>query len=187
VLTATDTSLVGGASVSVTISAVVPLDFFGTTPNSNLPDPVPLGLFELDGNATTGVLGPSGSTTTSHDWDQVFADAGSPTTSGSFDDIGPLSGARAGSFVTDKVNTTQDDIFTGGGSKDTQGIQQGPWLFTNSKPQGKDDIEHAFAALYTDPTTHDEILYAGLDRYDNSGDATAGFWFLTNPIGENPA
>ena len=38
-----------------------------------------LSLFELDGNATTGVLGTSGSTTTSHDWDQVFADAGSPT------------------------------------------------------------------------------------------------------------
>src|SRR5215472_2127645 len=33
-----------------------------------------LSTFELDGNATTGVLGASGSTTTSHDWDQVFAD-----------------------------------------------------------------------------------------------------------------
>src|SRR5207244_6611132 len=32
----------------------------------------------------------------------------------------------------------------------------------------------------------DQILYAGLDRYDNSGDATAGFWFFQNPIGENP-
>ena len=40
-----------------------------------------LSLFELDGNAATGVLasppGANGSsTTTSHDWDQVFADAG---------------------------------------------------------------------------------------------------------------
>src|SRR5262249_47056562 len=32
-----------------------------------------LNVFELDGNVTTGVLGSSGSTTTSHDWDQVFA------------------------------------------------------------------------------------------------------------------
>jgi hypothetical protein len=43
-----------------------------------------LGTFDLDGNATTGVLGSSGSTTTSHDWDWVFADAGSPATSGTF-------------------------------------------------------------------------------------------------------
>jgi hypothetical protein len=74
-----------------------------------------LGVFELDGNATTAVLGSSGSTTTSHDWDQVFADAGAPVTSG----------ALAGSFVTDPVNSTADDIFTGGGSKDTNGVQQG--------------------------------------------------------------
>jgi uncharacterized repeat protein (TIGR01451 family) len=184
VLTTTDASLAGGASASITVSAVVPLSIFGNPPNSNSTDGVPLGLFELDGNATTGVLGTSGSTTTSHDWDQVFADAGSPATSGSFNKVGALSGARVGSFVTDKINTTADDIFTGGGSKDTNGIQNGPWLFTDGKPQGKDDIEHAFAALYTDPTTQDAILYAGLDRFDNSGDSTAGFWFFVNPIGE---
>src|SRR5439155_10953136 len=62
---------------------------------------------------------------------------------------------------------------------------QGRWLFTGSKPQAKDDITHAFAAMYTDAATGDVILYAGLDRYDNSGDATAGFWFLQNAIGEN--
>ena len=63
-----------------------------------------LGTFELDGNAITGVLGSSGSTTVSHDWDQVFADNGVPP---------PVSGAVASSFVTDKVNST-DDIFRGG-------------------------------------------------------------------------
>src|SRR5262249_41549929 len=73
-------------------------------------------------------------------------------------------------------------IFTGGGSKDTNGIQQGPWLFTASKPQGKDDITHAFAAAYTDPGSGHLLLYAGLDRFDNSGDATAGFWFFANPV-----
>jgi uncharacterized repeat protein (TIGR01451 family) len=185
VLTSTDASLAGGASATITVSAVIPTNFFGTPPNSSSTDSVPLGLFELDGNATTGTLGTSGSTTTSHDWDQVFADAGSPSTSGSFDQIGPLSGARAGSFVKDAVNSNQDDIFQGGGSKDTNGIQEGAWLFTGGKPQGKDDIEHAFAALYIDPTTKDTILYAGLDRFDNSGDSTAGFWFFTNPIGQN--
>src|SRR5437773_11306677 len=118
--------------------------------------------FELDGNVTT---------TTSHDWDQVFAHT---------------SGALAATFVSDAVNTTADDIFTGGGSKDTQGIQQGKWLFTGSKPQGKDDITHAYAAAYTNPSNGHLLLYAGLDRFDNSGDATAGFWFFTTTIGENP-
>ena len=134
-----------------------------------------LGGFELDGNATTAVLGSSGSTTTSHDWDQVFVDAGPPVTSG----------AVTGGFTTDTVNSTSDDIFQGGGSKDTNGIQQGPWLFTNAKPQGKDDISHAYAATYIDPGNSHLILYAGMDRYDSSGNSTAGFWFFRNPIGEN--
>src|SRR4051794_38625744 len=61
------------------------------------------GLFELDGNVTT---------TTSHDWDQVFAD-------NQTNPPGTTSGALASTFVTDKVNSNADDIFTGGGSKDT--------------------------------------------------------------------
>src|SRR5437667_1155579 len=117
--------------------------------------------FELDGNVTT---------TTAHDWDQAFANT---------------SGALAASFVSDAVNTTADDIYTGGGSKDTQGIQQGQWLFTASKPQGKNDITHAYAAAYTDSSNGHLLLYAGLDRFDNSGDATAGFWFFKNAIGQN--
>src|SRR5690349_11471299 len=118
-------------------------------------------IFELDGNATTA---------TTHDWDQVYAGT---------------SGAIATGFLTDRVNSGQDDIFQGGGSKDTLGIQSGKWLFTGSKPQAKDDITHAFASAYTDPSNGHLILYAGLDRFDDSGDATAGFWFFKNPIGEN--
>src|SRR5262249_52265535 len=116
-----------------------------------------------------------------------FADAGSPTavpSRGAFT-LGPTSLALAGGFINDAVTSTSDDIFTGGGSKDTQGIQSGKWLFTSSKPQPKDDIEHAFAGAYRDSNNH-LILYAGLDRYSNSGDATAGFWFFDNGIGQNP-
>src|SRR5947199_326250 len=40
-------------------------------------------------------------------------------------------------------------------------------------------------AAYTDAGNGHLILYAGLDRFDNSGDATAGFWFFKNNIGEN--
>src|SRR5262245_31728921 len=60
-----------------------------TTPSINPATPL-----ELDGNVTT---------TTAHDWDQIFADAGSPTTSGTFTN-GATSGAVAGSFFTDAVN-----------------------------------------------------------------------------------
>src|SRR5262249_16425452 len=177
-LTASSASLAAGATASVTVHALIPLDIFGSTGGgTGSGDPVAAGVFELDGNATTGVLGPSGSTTTSHDWDQVFADVTNGTST---------SGALAASFVTDAVNTTNDDIFTGGGSKDTLGIQQGQWLFTDSKPQGKNDITHAYAAMYTDPSNGHVLLVAGLDRFDNSGDATAGFWFFRNPIGQNP-
>src|SRR5437870_4904357 len=133
-----------------------------------------LSTFELDGNAITGVLGTAGSTTTSHDWDQVFADNGVTPP--------PASGAVASSFVTDKVNSTADDIFQGGGSKDTLGIQQGQWLFTPSKPQPKDDITHAYAAAYNDSSNGHLVLYSGLDRFDNSGDATAGFWFFKSNV-----
>ncbi|HKA08611.1 MAG TPA: hypothetical protein VKD71_15235, partial [Gemmataceae bacterium] len=129
-----------------------------------------LGTFELDANVTTGVLGTTGSTTTSHDWDQVFANS---------------SGALATAFVTDKVNSNTDDIFTGGGSKDTRGIQSGPWLFTPSKPQAKNDITDAYAAAYIDPSNGHLMLFVGLDRFDNSGDATVGFWFFGNKVGES--
>jgi uncharacterized repeat protein (TIGR01451 family) len=146
------------------------------TPSVNPATPL-----ELDGNATT-------QSTTTHDWDQVFADAGSPATVPSMASFshGPTSLALAGAFINDSVNSTSDDIFQGGGSKDTQGIRQGAWLFTGSKPQGKDDITHAYAAAYTDPGNGHLLLYAGLDRFDNSGDSTAGFWFFGNNIRENP-
>src|SRR5262249_50349896 len=167
VLTAVSASLAGGASESITVSALVPLNFFGTTPNGSLPDGVPPNLFELDGNTTVDSSG-------SHDWNQVFSDFQGTTTD--------ASGARAVDFVNDPVNTTKDNIFSAGGSKDISGIQQGPWLWTGGKPQGKDDIENAAAALYTegasDPNPGDVILYAMVDRYDNSGDATMGFWFF---------
>jgi uncharacterized repeat protein (TIGR01451 family) len=174
-LTASSATLAAGATESVTVSAVIPLDIFGTTGGgTGSGDVVAAGVFELDGNATTGVLGTSGSTTTSHDWDQVFNDVTNMTST---------SGALAASFVSEAVNTTADTIFTGGGSKDTQGIQQGPWLFTDSKPQAKNDIGHAYAATYTDPSNGHVLLFTGMDRFDNSGDATAGFWFFQNPVG----
>jgi uncharacterized repeat protein (TIGR01451 family) len=174
-LTATMSRLPAGATATILVTASIPVDIFGppfpVPPASRLPS----GPFELDGNATTGVLGASGSATPSRDWDRIFLDVVNRTST---------SGAIAGSFVTDAVKSPRDDIFTGR-SRDTQGIQAGPWRFQESKPQALNDISHAYAATYVDPSTDHVLLYAGLDRYDNSGDATAGFWFFRNLIGEN--
>src|SRR5262249_50359273 len=123
---------------------------------------------------------------TAHDWNQVWLDAGSPNTvgaSGQFDSThNQNSAAVAGGFTVDAVNKTTDFGFTGGGSKDIYDITK--WLYTNNKPQAKDDLNHAMAACYNvvqpDGSTH-LILYAALDRFDGSGDSTAGFWILQDP------
>jgi hypothetical protein len=65
--------------------------------------------FELDGTATNNTNG-------NHDWNQIFADAGSPAGSASFTH-GTTSLAVAGSFVTDE--TTGDPNFSGGSTKDS--------------------------------------------------------------------
>ena len=124
-------------------------------------------LFEIDGNATVDTAG-------GHDWNQVFADnTANPHTN--------TAGAIASSFVTDE--TTGDDIYTGGSTKDT--LPLSGWLFKTGKPQDKDEISHAYAAEYKDPATGDQILYAGLDRFANSGDSTMGAWFFVNPISKS--
>ncbi|HET7029764.1 MAG TPA: DUF11 domain-containing protein [Candidatus Limnocylindrales bacterium] len=120
------------------------------------------GKFELDGNATSEAA-------PGEDWDHVFAGTDA---------------AESTVFVTDKVNTTADDIFTGGSSKDINDTSD--WLWTTSKPQAKNDITHAFAAAYTATnadTAGDTLVYFGLNKYDASGDNFVGFWFLKGAVG----
>ena len=93
-------------------------------------------------------------------------------------------------------------IFTGGGSKDPQDLDSGPWLWKDdaNNPPDKDNIVHAYAARYQvapgehcpngtmpgDPdalTKKCDVLFFGLDRSDASGDANSGFWFFQNEIG----
>ena len=83
-------------------------------------------------------------------------------------------------FVTDPVETSADDIFDGGQTKDTENLDE--WLWKGGEPNDKNDIEHAFAAAYEHPTSGDLITSLRLDRMDNSGDAAAGFWFLKKPV-----
>jgi hypothetical protein len=85
-------------------------------------------------------------------------------------------------------------IFTGGGSKDQQDISA--WKCKNGSVPDKDELLHGFAARYTEDIDSDRvpagdldeetILYFGADRFDNSGDAQIGFWFLQDEVGCTP-
>ena len=130
---------------------------FASTPGGGVDDDA---IFELDGNAVNDAAA-------GDDWANALAYPGH-TAAGN---------ALAQTWTTDATNTTSDTEFTGGGSKDTQGIQSGAWLWNTSKPQPKADIAHSFAAAYT-LANGDIGIYFGMDRYDNSGDTTAGFWFF---------
>jgi uncharacterized repeat protein (TIGR01451 family) len=107
------------------------------------------GVFELDGNALA---------------------SGAPG-----DDWSNLANADASVFITDPLSQTTDKIFTGGGSKDDLNTTQ--WAWTTGSVPDKDNIEHAYAALY------DDVLYFGADRFANNGDAQMGFWFFKSGVG----
>jgi len=147
----------------------------------------PNGEFQLEGNTSTdgsicfGIVatGPAISTpnpgcpsgqnlvtfgSSTEDWDKIFA----AQTGGS-------TVAVATDFATDAFNSSTDDIFTGGSTKDTNDFST--WMWKNGKPQAKDDFEHAYAAAYSRSSDSHLFVFAGVDRYDNSGSSTAGFWF----------
>ncbi|MDP3979069.1 MAG: hypothetical protein Q8P85_13955 [Pseudomonas sp.] len=125
----------------------------------------PPGLFELDGN-TVDVAGGG------DDWDGL--PGSSIAFTGILDDLAPLT------------------IFTQGGSKDINDVTE--WRYTDGNVPDKDDITNAYAAAYTVPEgagtdVHDEgdvIIYFGLDRFSNNGDAFAGFWFFQDAVGLGP-
>ena len=60
------------------------------------------------------------------------------------------------------------------------------------RPPGQDNLSHAYAVRYSLPPSPNcpsggnatcDVIYFGSDRFDNSGDAQQGFWFLQNAIG----
>ncbi|HKY92936.1 MAG TPA: hypothetical protein VJM11_17925 [Nevskiaceae bacterium] len=134
-----------------------------------------MNLFELDRNAVNDAAA-------GDDADQIFCDdqvAAHPckaTTS--------PSSALYSVFVADKVNSTEDDVV---GGKDSLDINQ--WTHTVKSAGDKVDIGNAFASIYTflNPDTNKEesILYVGLDKFSNNGDAAIGFWILQNDLVKN--
>jgi hypothetical protein len=128
------------------------------------------GVFELDGNATSST--PTGGT---DDWDRVCHQVTGSDCSTTVD----TTGATAVDWVSEP--NTNTSIFTGGGSKDPQDVNNWAWKDGAGGLPDKDNLLHSFAARYS--TSQGEVLYFGSDRLDNSGDAQQGFWFFQNSIG----
>lgn len=122
-------------------------------------------VFELDGNVADL---PAGGVT---DWSVV--------------NFGPVSGNQlAKTGVT--ADPAPQSIFTGGGSKDDLDLNgplsgAGGWKWKSGSVPDKDDITNAYAIAYN--VNGDLVIYAGADRFDNSGDAFMGFWFFQNQVG----
>jgi hypothetical protein len=125
------------------------------------------GAFELDGNATNGAA-------PGDDWDNVCHQMIHTDCSTTSD----TTGASAVDWVAEP--NPNASIFTGGGSKDPQDINQWAWKDAGGLPD-KDNLLHSFAARYPS-TSEGDVLYFGSDRLDNSGDAQQGFWFFQSSV-----
>lgn len=128
--------------------------------------------FELDANALNG--GSAGD-----DWNLVVPGDRSST------DI-------VSSFVRDGENPPADtSYFTGGGSKDLNDVPAWAWTTGDVAPD-KNEITNAYAVAYratVDTAANDVgdlLVYFGLDRFANNGDAQVGFWFFRDAVAMNP-
>jgi len=122
---------------------------------------------EIDGNAIDNGPPPIGT-----DWNVVIGATCDANETGG--------GVIKATCVTDQL--TGDLGFTGGGSKDDSNISSWAWsAASGEQTPSKDNIRHTFGAVFTDGSGH-QILYFGLDREKQNGDAQVGFWLLKNKI-----
>src|SRR5215510_2987582 len=162
-------------AVLASMAAVLALSIFGAGPAFAVHD---TGAFELDGNAVNGPA-------PGDDWDNVCHQV----TGSDCSTTSNTNGATAVDWVSEpNVNAS---IFTSGGSKDPQDINNWAWKDGAGGLPAKDNLLHSFAARYSLPSSATcpsgtasrcEVLYFGSDRLDNSGDAQQGFWFFQNKI-----
>ena len=168
-----------------------------------------LGVFQLDGDALTSQ---QSTPQANDDWDRVChqvnkSDCGVSvdTTSNTTQTNTAVSWSNdcnngSTTCIQTSAASTSDpqaSIFTGGGSKDPIDINSWLWKDGVGGLPDKDNLVHAYAARYdvkgagatTDCATGTtcDVIYFGLDRFDNSGDAQTGFWFLQNACGEGTA
>ena len=133
------------------------------------------GIFELDGDAVNApaVLG--------DDWNQIYcADPDTPQAEKDQHCTGvapPSVDLLLSQFITDKYNDATDDGFPGT-NKDIDATI----TIDDNNINDKNDIEHAYAALYSKTTAEgiEVYLHFGLDLLATNGDAAIGFWFTQN-------
>jgi len=137
--------------------------------------------FQLDGDVLNSTTTSVGGTTQLIDWNSLINSSGAT--------ILPLpNGYTAVSFDRDfatKANgsfSTSDDTTFATGSKDTLSISPGWQCNHDANVNSKIDVMNSYAAKYT-AANGDEILYFGLERNVNTGDANVGFWFLQDDVG----
>ncbi|MDF2732754.1 MAG: hypothetical protein K0S92_1387, partial [Desertimonas sp.] len=133
--------------------------------------------FQLDGDAFANIGDVGGSQTV--DWDSLINTDGTlkarpaDFTASGFDKDFANAGAT---FITSDTSTFAT------GSKDTLPISGWQCNFDNNV-NSKIDVMNAYAATYVDPDNDHEIIYFGLERNTNTGDANVGFWFLQSDVG----
>jgi hypothetical protein len=132
-------------------------------------------VFEIEGDAADNPAGGA------EDWNKLNPGnipSGTATTV-----TGTVAGSTAivRTFVSDPAIST-DIIFTGGGSKDFNDINQWGQVAKGTGPP-KDDIAHGYAARYFNGGS--SFIVFGADRQTNNGDANLGFWFFQNPVSTN--
>jgi hypothetical protein len=144
-------------------------------------------VFQLDGDvvASTTTTVPPGPTppaeTQLFDWDSLFNADGSTKSSLP---TGFENADLTRDFNTNAAETTfltNDGTTFSTGSKDTLPIS-GWQCNLDNNVNSKIDVMNAYAATYT-ATDGDEILYFGMERNVNTGDANVGFWFLQSAVG----
>ncbi|UTW05618.1 hypothetical protein KDX31_19675 (plasmid) [Amphritea atlantica] len=121
------------------------------------------------------------------DWENVYLGTDSADVTSFIEDTFANNNIDNGAQPFVALRTPEISFFTGGGSKDTNGIQDGPWKYKVISDQvpDKNDIVNAFAALYSQEEG-DPILYFGLDTFSVNGDANAGFWFFRDDVSLAP-
>jgi len=134
------------------------------------------GVFQLDGNALAS--DPGSPARTGDDWDQLDDGFGDPNNDDS---------ALVSAFTPDDLSQVTDQIYTGGSTKDD--LNTTGWRHTAGSVPDKDNLEHAFAAMYNTCADGidagdalDQCLFFGLDRFARNGDAQVGFWFFKNAM-----
>jgi len=135
--------------------------------------------FELDGN----IINDGAVSVGSFDWTDFF-DANGNSVPVLPDPARP--GFTASGFHRDFLQNangsfnTNDDTTFATGSKDILPIS-GWQCNHDSNVNSKIDIANAYAVAYTAPNG-DQVIYFGMERNANTGDANVGFWFLQDDV-----